>query len=367
VPRLKRYKWDWWAEAAAIAHRADQPEIIAVDTETTGVGFYDVPFAATVTWRSPTGELRSWYFELDDLDNEEPPYPLFCLREILGNTDTWVFHNSKFDLQKLMLCGAIDWHLLERITLHDTQTIYTLIDENGRKGLKHLAATVLKVDNTVEVKIASGPNKGQTKRVPKEEHELALVRRKLKLKKEDGYHLLPRTSVVPYALKDTEFTLLLFEKLLPRLEKIGDPRLLELYREFMDLKLALLDMEADGLKLDMPYLNATASEYGVKVMEGWEKIVTLTGNPELNPQSPAQIIKAFADRGVVLESTAESVLRDVHDELAGDLLQYRSDKKIHTTYLVGLQHEQRDGLTHPSFNDDAARTGRMSSSTAFNN
>jgi DNA polymerase I-like protein with 3'-5' exonuclease and polymerase domains len=257
--------------------------------------------------------------------------------------------------------------MLDRITLHDTQTIYTLIDENGRKGLKHLAATVLKVDNTVEVKIASGPNKGQTKRVPKEEHELAQVRRKMKLKKEDGYHLLPRTSIVPYALKDTEFTLLLFEKLLPRLEAVGDPRLLELYREFMDLKLALLDMEADGLALDMAYLNRTASEYGVKVMEGWEKIVAITGNEELNPQSPAQIIQAFAARGVVLDSTAEATLRDVKDELAAALLQYRSDKKIHTTYLVALQHEHRDGLTHPNFNDDAARTGRMSSSAASNN
>jgi DNA polymerase I-like protein with 3'-5' exonuclease and polymerase domains len=362
VPRLKKYKWDWWADAAAIAHRADQPGIIAVDTETSGVGFYDMPFAATVTWRSPSGELRNWYFEL-----EQEPYTLTALREILDNTPAWVFHNSKFDLQKLKLIGAVTDDILDNVELHDTQTMYVLLDENGRKGLKHLAVRVLGVDNTVEVEIKSGPNKGTKKRVPKEEHQLAAVRRKLKLKKEDGYHLLPREVLIPYALKDTEFTLLLYEALKPRLETLSDPRVLELYREFMELKIVLLDMEADGLKLNMDYLRETASEYGVKVMEGWDKIVTLTGKPELNPQSPAQLTQAFAERGVRLESTAESVLKGVNDELASDLLQYRSDKKIHTTYLTTLIDEQLDGIVHPNFNDDAARTGRMSSSAASNN
>jgi len=57
MPRFKRYKYDWWADAAAIAHRADQPTTIAVDTETTGGEFYDEVFCATVSWRSPEGVL----------------------------------------------------------------------------------------------------------------------------------------------------------------------------------------------------------------------------------------------------------------------------------------------------------------------
>lgn len=376
MPRLKNYKWESWARHVVDTFDADKPDTVAIDTETTGVGFYDEPFAATLTWRRPDGSLFNGYISLDPEDE-------FLLRgvktqnmrwlgqtvllHVLSHTPKWVFHNSKFDLQKLKLIRAITDGMLERMELHDTQTIYTLIDENGRKGLKHLAATVLKVDGTIEVEIKSGPNKGTFKRVPKEEHQLAAVRRKLKLKKEDGYHLLPREFIVPYALKDTEFTLLLWEKLLPQLEAVGDPRLLELYREFMELKLALLDMEADGFALDMPYLQETASEYGVKVMEGWERIVDLTGNPELNPQSPAQLLEAFAKRGVKLESTAESALREVTDDLAAELLQYRSDKKIHTTYLRALLDEQRDGIVNPNFNDDAARTGRMSSSAASNN
>jgi DNA polymerase I-like protein with 3'-5' exonuclease and polymerase domains len=372
VPRFREFKYDSWAEWTYEKFRSDADVnptgmMVAVDTETSGVGFYDEPFAATLTWRSPEGSLRSGYFDLEGPGRERR---IQLLRNILDGLATgWVFHNAKFDLQKLVLVGALDIASIARKSegLHDTQTIYVLIDENGRKGLKHLAATVLKVDDTIEVEIKSGPNKGEFKRVPKEEHKLGAVRRKLGLKKADGYHLLPREVLVPYALKDTEFTLLLWEKLLPQLEALGDERLMALYREFMQLKLVLLDMEADSFKLDIPYLDCITSEYGVKVMEGWERIVKLTGNPDLNPQSPDQIKATFAKRGVKVDSTAVDVLRDLDDELAEALLQYRSDKKTHTTYLVALKHEQRNGYVHPNFNDDAARTGRMSSSAASNN
>jgi DNA polymerase I-like protein with 3'-5' exonuclease and polymerase domains len=371
VPRLREFRWDSWAKWTKEQVDQDRPDIIAVDTETMGVGFYDEPFAATLTWRSYDGSLKSGYIDLEAPGREGR---IEYLQGILKYPRAWVMHNSKFDLQKLRLIGAITDEMLQEVELHDTQTLYVLLDENGRKGLKHLAVHVLGVDNTIEVEIKSGPNKGKTKRVPKEEHQLAAVRRKLKLKKEDGYHLLPRDVLIPYALKDTEFTLQLYEVLLPRLEALNDPRLLELYREFMELKLVLLDMESDGFALDLPYLKEVTSEYGVKVMEGWDKIVTLTGKPELNPQSPAQLIKAFEDYAHIgIESTAEAALAEMiefqapgHD-LAKALLQYRSDKKIHTTYLTAMLAEHRDGIIHPNFNDDAARTGRMSSSAASNN
>ena len=154
---------------------------------------------------------------------------------------------------------------------------------------------------------------------------------------------------------------------MPRLERIGDPRLLEIYRERMDLKRALLWMEEDGLGLDLPYLEATTSEYGVRVMDGWSRVVELVGDPEFNPGSPPQILAAFERRGVRLDNTQASTLAFVEDELAQALVQYREDKKTHTTYLVALKNEQRDGIVHPTFNDDKARSGRMSSSAASNN
>lgn len=361
MPRLREYKYDSWADDTFTKIVMDHPSIIAVDTETSGLGFYDEPFAATLTWRSREGELRSGYI---DLEGEGREGRIQLLRKILVMVPAWVFHNSKFDLQKLLLIGAIDPDWVDAVELHDTQTAYMLLDENSTKRLKDLAVRVLGYDDTIEVEIKSGKNKGKFKQVPKEEHRLNKIRRKLGLRKEDGYHLLPRDVLIPYALRDTEFTLQLHEILQPRLHAKNDPALLSLYADAMKLKRVLLRMEADGFGLDVPYTEERASEYGVRVMEKWDRVVTLVGDADFNPRSPDQVKAAFARRGIKLEDTQAKTLKKLSDELAVALLDYRDDFKIHTTYLLGLLREQRDGIIHPNFNDDGARTGRMSSSSA---
>lgn len=359
MPRLREFRWSRWASFAVDAFAEDKPALIAIDTETTGVGFYDEPFGATVTWRNPAGgELSSWYFELTGEQSGEIAHDLGL---ILSRTPTWVGHNLKFDLQKLVLAGVVIDHMIDTRELHDTQTMYHLLDENDRKGLKYLAVKVLGYDDTIDVEIKSGPNKGKFKQVPREEHRLATVRRKLKLKKEDGYHLLPREALIPYALRDTEFTLALYEKLLPQIDQRG---LREWYETEMKLTRVLHDMEAVGLDLDIPYLEETASAYGVTVMQQWQEVVKLTGNPDLNLNSPAQLTEVFRTRGLHLESTAAAELKKLDDPLAAAILAYRDTFKLYKTYLKGLLEEQRDGCVHPSFNPTGARTGRLSSGSA---
>lgn len=314
----------------------EKPSVIAVDTETTGLEFYDYPFCATISFRGRRG-IENHYISLE---GEGEGGRKALLSNLLRLVPTWLFHNAKFDLQKLLLVGVITPQDVEEKLIHDTSVIYHLLDENQPKGLKHLARTILGEETD-------------------EEEQLAKVRRKLKLKKADGYFLIPRRYIIPYALKDTEFTLRLFEKSWPQLQSRGDG-ILDVYTLELDVMRVLLRMEANGLKLDLDFLKSATSDYGVRVMEGWQRIVELT-SAEFNPQSPAQLIEAFAARGVLLESTGESVLKGVEDELAAAVLQYRQDKKIHTTYLQGLLKEQRDGKVHPYFNSTGAGTGRMSS------
>jgi len=358
MPRLRYLRADHALERI----KSHTPPALAVDTETTGVEFYDEPFAATLSWRAPDGSLESAYLPLEGRGRERA---LSALAEALRVVPAWLFHNAKFDLQKLLLIGAIDWPLIERIDLHDTQTIYTLLDENDRKGLKYLAVKILKYDDTVKVPYKTKGREGEFRLVSREKYELDEARRKRGLKKEDGYHLLPRRVIVPYALRDTDFTLQLYERLMPALERRGDPDLLELYRQAMQLKRVLLRMEGDGMKVNVPYLQEKASEYGVKVMEGWNRIVSMTGMPDLNPQSLAQVMEALNARGLYPPDTQAGTLEKLgDDEFVAALLQYREDKKLHKTYLVGLLDAQRDGIVHPNFRDDGARTGRMSSGAA---
>lgn len=359
MPRLKRYKWAEWAKQVAHSMPVGNT-IVAVDTETTGLGYYDEPFSGQVTFPGRNGVgMISGYFELSD------PRAYSAMTEILGATPTWVFHNAKFDLQKLLLAGIIDEQSLEEHDIHDTQTMYALLDENGRKGLKDLAVRILGYDDTVRVPYSDKRKKEfpeVAREVSREKYLLDKAFRQMGLKKEDGYHLLPREVVVPYSIKDTEFTLALYQKLWPQIQE-KDEALQQLYRSEIELQLVLLRMEADGFRLDVPYVEDKYSEYGVMVMEGLSDLAKMSGRDDFNPNAPAQIMTVLRKRGLKVEDTRESTLLTLDDDFVRRLLNYRSVKKIHD-YLSAINRERRGDLIHPSFNPTAARTGRMSSSTA---
>jgi DNA polymerase I-like protein with 3'-5' exonuclease and polymerase domains len=352
MPRITRRR----ALAALEAWKLDQPWVIAVDTETTGLGWHDTPFAATLTWRASAGHLESHYFELPGLEEDS------VVAEILERTQTWVFHNAKFDLQKLILGRYIDRVGLRAESIEDTETLAHLLDENRAKALKTLAVTELGYDDTIEVEIKSGPNKGQMRQVPREKHELDTARRAKKLKKEDGYAPLPRRVVIPYAKRDTDFTLLLYEKLRPQVAAI--PSLEELYRREQALALALLDMEARGIGVDVGALEELKTEYTARRFDAELELRELSGNPELNPNAPAQLLTALEAAGLPAESTDKAALRDIEHPLAAGILEFRHTHKILNTYVENLLAEQRDGVFHPWFRANGARTGRTSSSSA---
>jgi DNA polymerase I-like protein with 3'-5' exonuclease and polymerase domains len=345
VPRFKRYKYDAWAAVMFACYTNDAPKVVAIDTETSGVAWDDAAFCVTISWRSPYGAMRSAYIDLED---DESGTRREMIRQMLKLAQTWVFHNCKFDLQKLELNGVLREGWNGR-TIEDTQIIYSLINENDRKGLKYLAAKILGEETN-------------------EDEVLKVVRRKLKLKKDDGYHLLPREVVAPYAMKDTEFTLRLYETLYPQLAD----DLIDLYRFMIDFELALLQIEGHGIGIDVGYLAKAKSEYGVRVLKGEQELNRMARDEtgiegKFNPNSPKQIQEAFEARtGKRPESTDRATLEKMDDPFAEALLQYRSDKKMHSTYLVPMLAEQRDGVLHPNFNTSLPRTGRMSSSAASN-
>jgi DNA polymerase I-like protein with 3'-5' exonuclease and polymerase domains len=380
VPRIREFRWDSWAQWTLTQILHDLPAAIAVDTETTGVAWSDVPFCATLTWRSPEGTLKSGYIGLDSEDTlpmagagrESPIGDLAnranILREILTWVPTWVFWNAKFDLEKLDEYGALP--AVEGHTIEDGQPIASLLNENRRMKLKVRAVEDLGYVDTIEVEIKSGPNKGKTKKVAKEEHVLAAVRRKLKLKKEDGYHLLPRENLIPYALTDTELTLRWWEKHRPLLDEAWEP----IYAEEIELIRVLWKMERNGIALDVPYLQQQTDEYGAEVMRLWQELVKLTGKADFNANSVPQLHEAFTAAGAgKLESTDKAAMRDMladpttpaaARELAETLHEYREAEKIYGTYLTSLLSEQADGIAHPWINLVGPRTGRMSSSKA---
>lgn len=349
MPRIKEYNYEYLARTAYERWLADTPSVMAVDTETTGLGFYDEAFCVTVAWDGFSG-----YFERGVFDEG--------LAKILKDTPRLVFHNAKFDLQKLILAGVINRDDLSPDRVEDTECIAYLIDERREKKLKTLARDVLGLSTN---------------------EDLALRAAKMKLKKELGlshikdisYDMLPRATLLPYALKDAEFTFRLWQALRPYIQARD---LQDLFAREMELMLVVLDLEANGMAVDLPYVDETTKRYNGKVLAAEMRITDLTGlkvwyptksgqkTPEncFNPNSWQQLLEELAKRGTKLEATDKKTLEGANDELATVILELRHYKKLLSTYLLAIKAEQRGCLIHPWFNLNKVVSGRFSSSGA---
>jgi len=304
---------------------------LAVDTETQGLSYHDQPFLVSEAWRNEGGELISNVFGVDD-----PDISFFPKRDEL------VFHNAKFDIQKLCMVGLLDREKLDPYKIHDTELLSHLLDENRPKRLKALAESLL----------------GET---TDEAKELAAVRRKLKVKKSDGYDAIPREILEPYARKDAEFTLRIFEHLSPYV--FGDPDLFRLYQQEQELLFVLLDMEAAGMAVDVNYLETTAKELANEILESDLFIRDMVGE-DFNPRSWQQIQAAFTERGIEVRKTDKATLAALDDELANAILKMRAAQKLHSTYIKPMLHEQREGIIHPNYRQWGTKGRRMSAGEA---
>lgn len=376
-----------YAEKARVAWARDLPPAISVDTETEGTAYFDRAFCAVVGWRRPeptmvcigTGPgpknvrvgdmvlrysdykklkqegrvLERHYIEFEDEDHSP------VLRRMLAETPTLVFHNAKFDIQKLILHGVLFRHELTPTRFEDTQTLAGLQWTERRKNLKFLGEALFGIPNT-------------------EEQELKAAMTEHGFKVDDGYHLLPRDVLIPYALQDAELTWLVYEALRSYVAQY--PELEELYLQDRKTTLALLDMEERGLRIDLPYVDTQIKTLSKQFIELEGRISQVVGKPvgkavkkgEFNPGSPKQLGEYFEARGITSPYTTkkgnpswnDEFMEQCDDPLAQAIRDYRRVGKLKNTYFLNMRDETRDGILHPNFNQNRTKTGRFSSSSA---
>jgi len=307
--------------------------ILAIDTETTGVGWHDEAFMISMASDSFT-RVYDKRIVSDAAWENMISETIVALRA----ADYIIMHNAKFDIQKLCRLGIPI--KMFRNKFEDTQAIAHLLDEHQSTGLKYLAQKFL--NETTD-----------------EDEVLKAWRRKNKMKKEDGYAPIPNEILAPYAAKDAEFTLRLYNLLWPRLPE----NLHSLYQTEKELTLALLCIEAQGMSINRKYVTNKRKEYGDRIYKLKSSIGEIVGE-EFNPQSHQQVLAALAERGHELDSTSKESLANVDDELAQLILELREANKIKSTYFDALYEGSKDGILHPNFRQHGTRTGRMSSGVA---
>ena len=313
-------------------------DLLAIDTETSGVGWHDEAFMISVAWRGPNDSLRSYAIDKREVSDNAWRDELEGIENMLEGCKRIIMHNAKFDIQKLCRLGFP--MRLFKDKFEDTQALAHLINEQGSTGLKYLARTIL----------------GE---VTDEDEVLRKTRRELKVKKEDGYYPIPRCVLEPYAIKDAEFTLRLYERFVKTFPK----DLYSLYELEKQLTIALLGIEARGMQINKTYVKQQRKEYGDRIYKLKYRIGELVGE-DFNPQSPQQVLHALGERGHVVSSTSKQVLSEVPDELAGLIIELREANKIKSTYFEALHTEAKGGILHPNFRQHGTKTGRMSSGAA---
>lgn len=356
------------ASACGAAWERDKPRLIAFDTETTGLEFNDTAFCVSVAWPGPEGD-EAHYIELAGFS--------FLAEKILKHAKWWVGHNIKFDILKVINAGLVDRSEVPNI--QDTEALAHLDDEHRPKGLKPLAVSVLGYNDTIEVEYKSGKRKGEKYEVPREKWEIENARKWAKKKyglasvKDVGYHLLPRGTVVPYAIKDAEWTLQLYRLLSPKVRQYED--LTALYKQEMELTRTFIDMESAGMRVDPEYVNAKVKEYARRILEHHWKIGAIVGKevrtgkipPKqrknyFNPSSSAPDVGDYlAQAGYERDSYDAANLSEIDHPLAKAVLALRDDEKVYSTYLRPIQKEQVDSIVHPNIRQHGTVTGRVSS------
>jgi DNA polymerase-1 len=176
-----------------------------------------------------------------------------------------------------------------------------------------------------------------------------------------------------YAAEDAEATLLLADKLGPRVALV--PELERLLREVeLPLSRVLAEMELRGVALDAARLRGMRAGLQTQLEEIQARVQREAGW-EINPNSPKQLQKLlFEDLGLSvgrktktgLYSTDADVLADlaVEHPVAAEIEEYRALAKLIGTYIDTLPAlvNPETGRVHTSYNQAVAATGRLSSS-----
>jgi DNA polymerase-1 len=333
-----------------------QTKLIAIDTETTGlVVWRDIPLYFSLAWDQRRATLHQSLLPYFEEKFKDP-------------TCRWVFANAKYDAHILSNVGA-------RLAgpFIDTQVQHSLLYEEQPHNLKYMAQQLLGwrwsdfQDTFGKITKAFSP--------------ASLIERA----EIENFLLL-----VQYAANDAWGTLSVYRRLEKELAAAGafslfndkPPYITTLHDLFHKVEVpytkVLWKNERNGILVDHSYLTQVrpVAETEIRQLEqqiaqtaGW--LLRPTSTPDLRKYffeqiklSPTKMTKGgkSGDRkpsvdSDFLEYYADSV------PMAALVLQHRSVTKLYGTYITGLADiVDPRGRIHTRFNQDVARTGRLSSS-----
>ena len=187
------------------------------------------------------------------------------------------------------------------------------------------------------------------------------------------FNKVPLEQASAYAAEDADVTLRLYRTLKPRLVSDGKTTVYETLER--PLVPVLVDMEANGIKVDRNVLSRLSGDFSQR-MAGLEEEVHKLAGENFNLGSPKQLGEILFDKmglegGKKTKTGAWGTGADVLETLAAHghdlparVLEWRQLSKLKSTYTDALPEfiNAETGRIHTSYSMAATPTGRLSSS-----
>ena len=328
------------AELSYMVNCLVSEEVIAVDTETTGVTHDDVIVGYSIT--CPKAD-QHFYVPFRHQTGERMLPEDICMNAIKPFLEDSrvlkVLHNVKFDHEKFLY----DEYSINMVNFVDTMILMYVLNENEESyALKKLATKYGKhfgfndKSDTYEELFGKG-----------------------------GFENTPLNVAYIYACKDTHLTWSLYQWQLEHLKK--QPKLWHIAFDIeMPLIPVLLKMHYRGFNLDMEY----AEKYLLELQEQINKMEEELAEyfPDINLNSNQQLAEYLYGTLKLPDNHNGSVDKEALKELADEyegvkiLLEYRKLTKLKSTYIEPLpQKVWDDGFLHGEINQMGTKTGRLAS------
>ena len=314
---------------------------ISFDTETTGLDANNAELVGLSFCLTP-GE---GYYVPCPSDIVEVSIILNYFTDLFNDeSKIWVGQNIKYDLL------VLKWYGVElKGKVFDTMLAHYVIESEGRRNMDMLSAQYLGYQPiAIEELIGKkGKNQGTMRDVDLE-------------------------KIKEYAAEDADITLQLKNVFTPLLKK---KEVEKIFQEVESpLVKVLADMEYEGVKVDMDFLNQYSKELETEAKRCEESVYSQAG-VRFNLSSPKQLGEVLFEK-LQLDakgrktkggqySTGEDVLLKLshQNKIVEDILGFRELTKLKSTYVDALPQiiNKRTGRVHTSYGQAIAVTGRLSS------
>lgn len=328
------------AIAALVKKLLSQKEI-CFDTETTNIDANEAELVG-LSFSYMTGE---GYYIPCPADQQQTNEILDLLDPLFASTDIhWVGQNLKYDML------VLKWYNRElKGPIFDTMLAHYLVEPEGRRSMDLLSAQYLGYE-PVHIDELIG-KKGKTQGTMRD---------------------VDVEKVKEYAAEDADITLQLKKVFVPLLKEKEVQRVFDEVEN--PLVRVLTDMEFEGVKIDVGFLNDYSKELE-KAAKACEESVYAQAGVRFNLASPKQLGEVLFE---ILKidpkakktktgqyATGEDVLQKLaaNNPIVADILGFRELTKLKSTYVDALPQiiNSKTGRVHTSYAQAVAVTGRLSS------